>query len=313
MAEISVIVPVYNVQKYLRKCLNSLVNQTFKDMEIIAVNDGSKDDSEVILKEYADKYLNFYYYNKENGGLSDARNFGLQYANGRYVAFVDSDDYIDVTMYEKMYKKALEKNYDYVECDFYWAFPNKNKLDRGIRYKNKNEMILYGRVVAWNKLIKKENITELFPKGLYFEDVEFFYKLVPNLENFTFVEEPLVYYVQRENSMSKEQSYRVGQIFNIFDNIFDYYYKKKIYDKYRKELEYSYIRIMLCSSLKRICKIRDDVARNRLIYETWTNLNTKFPNWKKNPLLSSNSFKNIYMRSVNNRTFKFYCKLFQNL
>lgn len=313
MAEISVIVPVYNVQKYLRKCLNSLVKQTFKDIEIIAVNDGSTDDSEEILKEYAEKYDNFSYYNKENGGLSDARNFGLKHANGRYVAFVDSDDYVDRTMYEKMYNKALENNYDYVECDFYWVYQNKNKLDRGIRYKNKNEMLLYGRVVAWNKLIKRDVITELFPKGLYFEDIEFFYKLIPNINDFAFVEEPLVYYVQRENSQSKEQSYKTAQIFNIFDNVFDYYRKHKIYDKYRRELEYSYVRILLCSSLKRMCKIKDDVARNRLCYETWTNLNTKFPDWKKNKLLKVNNGKNLYMRTVNNKTFKFYCNLFKKL
>ena len=245
--------------------------------------------------------------------MSDARNFGLKHANGRYVAFVDSDDYVDRTMYEKMYNKALENNYDYVECDFYWVYQNKNKLDRGIRYKNKNEMLLYGRVVAWNKLIKRDVITELFPKGLYFEDIEFFYKLIPNINDFAFVDEPLVYYVQRENSQSKEQSYKTSQIFNIFDNVFDYYRKHKIYDKYRRELEYSYARILLCSSLKRMCKIKDDVARNRLCYETWTNLNTKFPDWKKNKLLKSNNGKNLYMRTVNNKTFKFYCNLFKKL
>ena len=245
--------------------------------------------------------------------MSDARNFGLKHANGRYVAFVDSDDYVDRTMYEKMYNKALENNYDYVECDFYWVYQNKNKLDRGIRYKNKNEMLLYGRVVAWNKLIKRDVITELFPKGLYFEDIEFFYKLIPNINDFAFVDEPLVYYVQRENSQSKEQSYKTAQIFNIFDNVFDYYRKHKIYDKYRRELEYSYARILLCSSLKRMCKIKDDVARNRLCYETWTNLNTKFPDWKKNKLLKSNNGKNLYMRTVNNKTFKFYCNLFKKL
>ena len=212
-----------------------------------------------------------------------------------------------------MYNKALENNYDYVECDFYWVYQNKNKLDRGIRYKNKNEMILYGRVVAWNKLIKRDIITELFPKGLYFEDIEFFYKLIPNINDFAFVDEPLVYYVQRENSQSKEQSYKTAQIFNIFDNVFDYYRKHKIYDKYRRELEYSYARILLCSSLKRMCKIKDDVARNRLCYETWTNLNTKFPDWKKNKLLKVNNGKNLYMRTVNNKTFKFYCNLFKKL
>ena len=313
MAEISVIVPVYNVQRYLRKCLNSLVKQTYKDIEIIAVNDGSKDDSEEILKEYAEKYDNFTYYNKENGGLSDARNYGLKYAKGRYVAFVDSDDYVDYTMYEKMHNKALEKDYDYVECDFYWIYPNKKRLDRGFRYNNKKEMLVYGRVVAWNKLIKRDVITELFPKGLYFEDIEFFYKLILNIKNFAFVEEPLVYYVQRNNSQSKEQTYKTAQVFNVFDNVFDYYRKNKVYDKFRRELEYSYTRILLCSSLKRMCKIKDDVARNRLCYETWTNLNTKFPDWKKNNLLKINNAKNLYMRTINNKTFKFYCDLFRKI
>ena len=78
-------------------------------------------------------------------------------------------------------------------------------------------------------------------------------------------------------------------------------------------LTYSYARILLCSSLKRMCKIKDDVARNRLCYETWTNLNTKFPDWKKNKLLKSNNGKNLYMRTVNNKTFKFYCNLFKKL
>ena len=163
------------------------------------------------------------------------------------------------------------------------------------------------------EIVKKEKITELFPKGLYFEDIEFFYKLIPNINSFAFVEEPLVYYVQRENSQSKEPSYKTAQIFNIFDDVFDYYRKSKIYDKYRRELEYSYARILLCSSLKRMCKIKDDVARNRLCYETWTNLNTKFPDWKKNKLLKINNGKNFYMRTVNNKTFKFYCNLFKKL
>src|SRR5574344_234876 len=219
MPKVSVIVPVYNVEKYIGKCLDSLVNQTLKDIEIIVVNDGSTDNSEEIIKEYKKNYNNIIYAKKENGGLSDARNFGLVYATGEYIAFVDSDDFVDKTIYEKMYAKAKETESDYVECDFYWSYPMKktsnaykNKLDTGIRYANKKEMMTYARVVAWNKLIKREIIKEKFPVGMHYEDIEFFFKLIPNIKKFAFVEEPLVYYVQREGSLVNKQDVKTKQI-----------------------------------------------------------------------------------------------------
>ena len=91
------------MEKYLEKSIDSLINQTLDEIEIIAVNDGSTDSSLTILKDYEEKYNNIKVYTKENGGLSDARNYGLKYANGDYIAFLDSDDYVDATLYEKMY------------------------------------------------------------------------------------------------------------------------------------------------------------------------------------------------------------------
>ena len=110
MVKVSIIVPVYNVEKYIDKCLQTLVNQTLEDIEIIIVNDGSTDNSEEIIKQYLQAYKNkIKYVIKENGGLSDARNYGMKYATGEFIAFLDSDDYVDVTIYEKMYKKAIEE------------------------------------------------------------------------------------------------------------------------------------------------------------------------------------------------------------
>ena len=153
MPKVSVIVPVYNVEKYIEKCLNSLVNQTLKDIEIIIVNDGSKDNSDKIIKIYQEKYDNIIYLTKKNGGLSDARNYGIPYAKGEYIAFLDSDDYVENDIYEKMYNKAKENNSDYVECDFIWEYPNKSIIDKGEEYTGKHEMLQKIRVVAWNKLI----------------------------------------------------------------------------------------------------------------------------------------------------------------
>ena len=313
MPKVSVIVPVYNVEKYITKCLESLVGQTLKDIEIIIVNDGSTDNSEKIIKEFQSMYGNIKYYDKENGGLSDARNYGMKHATGEYIAFLDSDDFANITLYEKMYNKAKENNSDYVECDFYWAYPKKKGLrlkeDRGIRYTNKHEMFTYARVVAWNKLIKREIIRHEFPKGLKYEDLEFFYNLIPSIKKFDIVEEPLVYYIQRKDSLANKQDYTTGQIFNVLNNVIDEYKKNGLYDEYQQYLEYTYIRILFCSSLKRIAKIKDKVAREKLFYETWQNVNTKFPQWKQNPILKEKGLKNSYMRKNNKKTYKHICSI----
>ena len=159
MPKVSVIVPVYNVENYVEKCLKSLVKQTLQDIEIIIVNDGSTDNSENIIKEFIKLYgEKIKYVTKENGGLSDARNYGMKFASGEYIAFLDSDDYVDITLYEKMYNKAIEEQCDYVECDFIWKYDDKEVKDTGNIYKNKHEMLATARVVAWNKLIKRSLI-----------------------------------------------------------------------------------------------------------------------------------------------------------
>lgn len=316
MPNVSVIVPVYNVEDYIERCMESLINQTLKDIEIIVVNDGSTDKSETKIKKYLDKYPDkIKYFVKENGGLSDARNYGMQYATGEYIAFLDSDDYVDITLYEKMYKIAVEQNCDYVECNFIWKYDDREQKDIGEKFNTKKEMLSKARVVAWNKLIKRNLIekTEIqFPKGLRYEDVEFFYKLLPYINRFGFVDECLIYYVQRGNSIVNTQNERTKEIFVVLDNVLNYYKEKNLYEEYKTELEYTYTRLLLCSSLLRMVKIKDKVTRKKLLNLTWNNLNTKFPNWKSNSiLLSENSAKNKYMRSVNSLTFKIYAFIFR--
>lgn len=315
MPKVSIIVPVYNVEKYVEKCLQTLINQTLKDIEIIVVNDGSTDDSSRIINEYAS---NFSYvikcYDKENGGLSDARNYGMQYATGDYIAFLDSDDYVDLTMYEKMYNKAIEENSDMVECDFIWEYPDRKVVDTGIIYNNKKDMITYARVVAWNKLIKREVIEKAkveYPKGLRYEDIEFFYKMVPFYNKVSFVKEPLVHYIQRDSSISNVQNERTKEIFEVLDNSINYYKEKGLFDEYKDELEYTYARILLCSSLFRMVRIQNKETRKNLLAKTWDKLNTTFPDWKKNPILKRDKTKkNLYMRTINKVTYKIYCFLF---
>lgn len=316
MPKVSVIVPIYNVEKYLEKCINSLLSQTLEDIQIILVNDGSKDNSGNIAKEYEKNNKNrIIYVEKENGGLSDARNYGLKYATGDFVAFLDSDDYIEKNAYEEMYNKAIEENADYVECDFIWEFPDKNRVDKQYTYKNKKEMLSFVRVVAWNKLIKRQLIIDnnlKFPKGLRYEDVEFTYKLIPFINKFTYVDKPFIHYVQREGSIANVQNERTAEIFTVLDNVIEFYKENNIYDEYRDELEYNYARYLLCSSLKRMCKIKDKTIREKLLTESWERLNSNFPNWKENVILKTvNIGKNKYMRTVNKSTYKIYSKILE--
>ena len=316
MPKVSVIVPIYNVEKYLEKCINSLLSQTLEDIQIILVNDGSKDNSGNIAKEYEknnkDRVI---YVEKENGGLSDARNYGLKYATGDFIAFLDSDDYIEKNAYEEMYNKVIEENADYVECDFIWEFPNKIRVDKQYPYKNKKEMLSFVRVVAWNKLIKRQLITDNnleFPKGLRYEDVEFTYKLIPFINKFAYVDKPFIHYVQRKGSIANVQNERTAEIFTVLDNVIEFYKKNNIYEKYRDELEYNYARYLLCSSLKRMCKIKDKTIREKLLTESWERLNLNFPNWKENVILKTvNIGKNKYMRTVNKSTYKIYSKILE--
>lgn len=316
MPKVSVIVPIYNVEKYLEKCINSLLSQTLEDIQIILVNDGSKDNSGNIAKEYEKNNKNrIIYVEKENGGLSDARNYGLKYATGEFIAFLDSDDYIEKNAYEEMYNKAIEENADYVECDFIWEFPNKIRVDKQYPYKNKKEMLSFVRVVAWNKLIKRQLITDNnleFPKGLRYEDVEFTYKLIPFVNKFAYVDKPFIHYVQREGSIANVQNERTAEIFTVLDNVIEFYKKNNIYEEYRDELEYNYARYLLCSSLKRMCKIKDKTIREKLLTESWKRLNSNFPNWKENVILKTvNIGKNKYMRTVNKSTYKIYSKILE--
>lgn len=304
---ISVIVPVYNVEKYLRKCLDSLVNQTLKNIEIIIVNDGTKDNSQEIINEFKEKYKNIKSYIKENSGLSSARNYGLEYANGDYIAFVDSDDYIELDMYEKMYKKAISNNFDLVVCDLKYIYPKKEKL----AYSNisediigkdnlKKEMIkIYP--AAWNKLYKKDlfNKKIRFKEKVWFEDVEFIYRLFPYINNIGVIREPLYNYLQRDGAITSVFDKRLYDYIENFNGIIKFYKKNKLYDKYKDELEYSYVRYLYATFVKRAANFSDKKEFIKARDEAIKNVKTNFPNYKRNKYLRNFKLKNLYLKYFN--------------
>ena len=164
MKKVSIIVPVWGVEKYISKCLESLVNQTLDDIEIILVNDGSPDNSQKIIDEYVKRYpQKVISYIKENGGQGSARNYGIKVATGEFISFVDSDDYIELNMVEKMYIKAKKDKSDIVICGNYNVSENylHKKQDYFTSNYNTNfENALFGKMAVWNKLYKKNIIVD---------------------------------------------------------------------------------------------------------------------------------------------------------
>ena len=138
MPKLSVLVPIYNVEKYLEECLTSLANQTLKDIEIICINDGSTDNSPRILQKYAKKYSNFIVINKKNSGYGDSMNKGLEKATGKYIGIVESDDFIESDAFEKLYKLARETKADIVKANYYYHSKNGDVLHRVVKNQKLN-------------------------------------------------------------------------------------------------------------------------------------------------------------------------------
>ncbi len=300
--KVSVIVPVYNVEKYIEKCLNSLVNQTLKEIEIIVVNDGSPDNSQKIIDKFTKKYSNVKSYIKENGGLSDARNFGLKYAKGEYVAFIDSDDFVKLDMYEEMYEKAKEKDYDMVVCDINYLYPDKTlRVSSGIKNDTTDIKNVYMNIhpAAWNKIFKKELFKNdvYFKKNVWFEDVEFIYRMLPYIKSIGVVSKPFNEYVQRPGSITSTVNLKIYDYISNLNGIIDFYKDRKIYDEYQKELEYVYVRYLYATFVKSVKKY-DYNEYLKAVDEAIKNVKEHFPRYRKNKYFYK-SLKGIYLVMFN--------------
>ena len=173
--KVSIIVPVYNVEEYLARCLDSLVNQSLKDIEIIVVNDGSPDNSQKIIDNYCKKYKNIKSFIKKNGGLSDTRNFGIKKSHGDYLIFIDSDDYVKETMLEKMWNVAINKNVDIVVCNCIQVYENgfEQEIKSNLEMSDDNiKNYLISPPMACTMLYKKELFDDKkFKKNIFYEDL----------------------------------------------------------------------------------------------------------------------------------------------
>lgn len=243
MAEVSIIVPVYQVENYIRQCIDSILAQTFTDFELILVDDGSKDGSGQICDEYAWMDERVKVIHQENGGLSDARNKGMDHMTGNYFMFVDSDDYIEPNMVECLYKSILEKKVDLVVCNYLYFFENDRKKDFAtngkaevlsgaeIFYNRKNERNYGIWTIACNKLYKSDIFGKVrFPYGKYHED-EFWANDIYQMDiKVAVIPECLYDYRQRDNSiMGKKSIARNLDIIEALQERIHIYLKKEKY------------------------------------------------------------------------------------
>lgn len=253
MPKVSIIVPVYNVERFLAKCLDSLVNQTLDDFEVIVVNDGSPDNSQAVIdtyvKNYPDKIKAF---TKKNGGLSDARNFGMQKATGDFIGFVDSDDFVDVTMFEKLYNRAVSTESDVVICAHDALILNKNgTIKERIYHKVENsyafgksiyespDILAFAKSYAWNKLYKREVIEGYqFPVGQYYEDSAVVYNILSSAKKVEFINEPLYFYILgREGAITDTVDERLFDVFKSCESIIAHYKKIGKFEELKTQIE----------------------------------------------------------------------------
>lgn len=282
---VSVIVPVYQVEKYIDRCLFSVTNQSYKNLEIIIVDDGSTDNSGEICKKYQLIDKRIAYYKKTNGGLSSARNYGILKSNANYICFVDSDDYISENYVKNMYNVMMANNSDICCCGVKMIYENTTKTDTYVP----NSMIINGTeavkylfdkrslayVVAWNKLYRKELFVDNnFSEGLRFEDEDIMHRLYLNCKKICYIEDILYFYIKRNDSITMNKDYT-----KYYDNLYvlskrcEYLSKKNKYlvKLAVKDFVQTYAGIISNKDIK--CDNRINEIKHNFIYNNINRLN----------------------------------------
>jgi glycosyltransferase involved in cell wall biosynthesis len=237
--KVSIVVPIYKVEKFISRCIDSIINQTYKDIEIILVDDGSPDNCGKIADDYAVEDNRIRVIHKQNGGLSDARNIGTAEAKGKYIFYLDSDDYLEPDTLSRMVDIAVYKNCDLVVANYYYTYDDHEDLYLSDTecmelFDNYNglKQLVCGNIqnFAWGKLYRTDIVRKyLFPKGKLFEDTYWTHLVFAEAMRTAVIGYPAVHYVQRHGSISSEFKYSNLDILDGFNsryNFLQWYYPK---------------------------------------------------------------------------------------
>lgn len=312
--KVSIIVPVYNVEKYLTRCLNSLVKQTLSEIQIIVVNDGATDNSQTIIDNFVNDYpTKVYSYVKANGGLGDARNFGMQFVESEYVGFVDSDDYVEIDMYELLYNEIRTSKSDLAICDIEYEWENsirRSKLSGIKKVENLSlkESLFLSPLFAWNKLYAVKLFKDaelLYPIKLWYEDIPVTIPVFALVNKFVYLEKVLIHYVQRDSSiMSSFNNKKIFDIFEILKLTDERLLNLGLSKKYDSEVEFLYIEQLLLFGAFRFYKSK---FSNKLILQSLILMKNKFKNWKANKYIRTLPLHyRFYLYTLNRYTYKIY-------
>lgn len=232
---VSVVVPVYNVKKYLNKCVNSIIAQTYDNYEVLLIDDGSTDGSAEICDSFAEQCEKISVYHKENGGQSDARNYANKYVKGEYIVYIDSDDYVDPDYISVMVECREKYNADlviasHIDEDEYGKVLSKKFFDNKVTIYDAKlalEEMCYEKTICTSpcgKLIKREHIFENeFPKGMVYEDLATIYKIIGSCNTVVYINRSIYHYIQRNGStMHSKYSPKVLHVMQASENLLDY-------------------------------------------------------------------------------------------
>lgn len=292
MTDISIIVPVYNAEKYLKKCLDSLVNQTKKELEFILINDGSTDKSEEIIKTYKDKRIK--YFKNKNQGIGKTRNFGIEKSSGKYLMFLDSDDYFSNDACEILYKEAEKEKADLIVFDYYRVEKgnlNEVKIEsfNATNIKADSSLLLKINLGPCNKIYKTDLIKNndiKFEESLKYEDTLFIVKTIYNAKKIIKLNKFLHYYMIHEKSETTVRDERVFDILKIVDKIRNYLKNDK---SIKDSVDKLTVKILTNYTIQQRYQSDKNIAM-KFIDSAFDYLSENVPDYKNNKYYSGRSF-----------------------
>lgn len=296
MPKISVVIPIYNVEKYLPECIDSVLAQDFQDYEVILVNDGSTDGSLAIAQQYEKDHAHIRLISQENKGLGGARNTGIKHAQGEYILFMDSDDRLAPDTLSATAAAAQREESDIVIFDFEYVDetgralsiqPAMEAVDGPFDLASQKS-VLFSTPSACNKLFRLSLFTDhqiLFPERVWFEDLRTITKLYPYARRMCYLPKPFYKYLQRSESiMHSTRVERNSEIMDALQDVLDYYKAHGYYEQYRPELEYLLIENAFVLASFRVLK---QDTHHPLLKQLYDFLKANAPEYNKNPYLST--------------------------